>query len=742
MPPIKRRHFLQATGSTLATIGLSQWAGLTGNHRLAQVLAQATPRKLALLVGINTYPSPGNLQGCTTDVRLQQELLVHRFGFQPADILTVTDGAATRQGILDAFEQHLIQQAQPGDVVVFHYSGHGSRVLDPDPVGAVFNSTFVPVDSPIPIGGQARGESVPDIMGKTLFLLMSALATENVAVVLDSCYSGGGKRGTTVVRSIENPYGLPSPAEAELAYQAQWLRRLRWTAEEFKQRRSRVAKGVVVASAGPGQLALDANFGDFHAGAFTYLMTRYLWQQVGDEPMKHAIANIGRSTQSYAQTVSNRIQAPNFETNLPTTQQDAPLFFVMGSTPPAEAVITAKTDKTVQLWLGGVDPQNLVAYGPDTVFTVVDARGQAQGQVRLLSRQGLEGQGELLGSRTIGDAQFLQEEIRGVPQDLVLRIGLDPSLGEATASARDALSQMNRITPVNLSEPGVDYLLGYMTPEYQTLQTPGPAPLPPVGSLGLFLPGQDLIPGSFGAAQEPLSAAIQRLDPKLKLLLATRVLKLMLNPSTSRLNLVASMRPVGASQVIGSQAVIVRGTRSATAASTEGDPVEASRLPIGTEIQFRIQNHEPRDLFISIVVITPGSDMLLIFPNNWSAPENAALVRAGETLNIPELGRDRFRLRLREPVGIVETLVIASAVPLRDALRVMGEVGTQRQISRGSPLGGDGSFLAIADTLLSDLNRSATASLRGLGIQPRESVQGIDTHDVAAFSITFEITNP
>jgi hypothetical protein len=102
-----------------------------------QVLAKSTPRKLALLVGINNYPDKPPitpLRGCVNDVALQRHLLIHRFGFNPKDIYTLTDAQATRQGILEAFEEHLIKQAKPGDVVVYHYSGHGSRVSDPDPI--------------------------------------------------------------------------------------------------------------------------------------------------------------------------------------------------------------------------------------------------------------------------------------------------------------------------------------------------------------------------------------------------------------------------------------------------------------------------------------------------------------------------------------------------------------------------------------------------------------------------------
>jgi len=184
-----------------------------------------SPRKLALLIGINAYPQ-FPLKGCLTDVSFQRELLVHRYGFHSDDVLCLQDEQATRQGILTAFEEHLINQAKPGDIVVFHFSGHGSRVLDPDPVpewvvdGIGFNGTIVPYDRTIDHFPHVR-----DTMGKTLFLLLSALQTESVTMVLDCCYSGWALRGNCQVRSLESRLGnhLAEVSAAEFAYQEQWL---------------------------------------------------------------------------------------------------------------------------------------------------------------------------------------------------------------------------------------------------------------------------------------------------------------------------------------------------------------------------------------------------------------------------------------------------------------------------------------------------------------------------------------
>ena len=176
MSAMKRRHFLQFASSSLAAMGLSQLNFTTQAEQYGKVLAQPTARKLALLVGINNYPNHAILRGCLTDVELQYHLLVHRFGFNPADIVQLTDTSdlkPNRENILQLFQTHLLEQAKAGDVVVFHYSGHGSRVIDPHPIypGNAFNGTLSPND-PLPATSDNNQIIVPDIMGRTKNLLM------------------------------------------------------------------------------------------------------------------------------------------------------------------------------------------------------------------------------------------------------------------------------------------------------------------------------------------------------------------------------------------------------------------------------------------------------------------------------------------------------------------------------------------------------------------------------------------
>jgi metacaspase-1 len=372
-----RRQFLQFAGSALATIGIDQLLFQQQAKRYGQVLAQSTPRKLALLVGINQYRTQP-LEGCLNDVEMQRNLLIHRFGFNPKDILVLPDAQATRQGILTAFEEHLIKQAKPGDVVVYHYSGHGSRIFDPNPIVVEpgkdgLNGTFVPVDGTLPDGYPEVGGSVQDIMGHTLFLLMSGLKTENVTVVLDSCFSGGATREARV-RSRDGGKNVLVSAD-EKTYQQQWLSRLNMSPEEFvRGYRTGVAKGVVLAATAPNQLAKELNINGFKAGIFSYLLTHYLWQED---------SNIERIFQKILPEIPQGFnQLPRYEVKAGSSYQQQSPYFIGSPNSAAQAVVTRVSGDTAQLWLGGVDLRKVVA---GTVFTAV----KGTGQVSVLSRDGI-----------------------------------------------------------------------------------------------------------------------------------------------------------------------------------------------------------------------------------------------------------------------------------------------------------------------------------------------------------------
>jgi Caspase domain/Domain of unknown function (DUF4384) len=750
MSNITRRHFLQFAGSTLATLGLSELDIIQQGERYSQVLAQGARRKLALLVGINEYQGIPVLYGCVNDVQLQQELLIHRFGFNPQDILTLTNQQATRKGILTAFEEHLIKQAKPGDVVVFHFSGHGSRVLDRDrdaPDG--LNSTLVPIDGTLPPGYPQQGGPVQHIMGHTLFLLMSALKTNNVTVVLDSCHSGGGKRGNFRVRAVEGGEKL-LPSREELEYQRQWLGKLGMSPQQFLElRRKSVAKGVVIASAKRDQYAADTSFDDFSAGAFTYLFTQYLWQQPGDESINSAIANVSRSTTIFARQTGN-FQEPELEANLNQENTRAPIYFTPTPTISAEGVVTQVKGDDVKLWLGGLDSESLEAFTKNAVFTILDGKGGERGLVKLESRQGLNGQGKLIKSpQNIQPGTLLQERIRSIPNDLTLKIGLDDSLGNNTQEAKQALQNIPRIEAKALGKQEVQYIFGRMTEaKYQEFRKRNVPNVPVVGSFGLFLPGlTQIIPSAFGTNNETVIAAVKRLQPKLKSLLATRIVKQLLgNINSSRINVTASMSIVGSQEIL-SETFPIRGVNKADLGTNQPaspNPIPSAKsglqkLPLGTQISFQIQNNESQPLYISIVVIDAQGEMAIIFPNNWSAAEDAALVEGKQKLVIPQSG-DTFKLVIGEPLGISEALIIASTTPLRTALKALKEIAKVRGLqNRSAPIDVTNELLDVTTSLLNDLDAGTRGAINVEGVQLPAGVRGIDTKKLAGMAIAFEV---
>ena len=84
----------------------------------------------ALLIGINRYQVPGaDLRGCVNDVTNLNRALTELYGFKKGDVITLTDGAATKKA-MQAGIKRLVSDSKKGDVAVLHYSGHGSNVPD------------------------------------------------------------------------------------------------------------------------------------------------------------------------------------------------------------------------------------------------------------------------------------------------------------------------------------------------------------------------------------------------------------------------------------------------------------------------------------------------------------------------------------------------------------------------------------------------------------------------------------
>ncbi|MFB2839058.1 caspase family protein [Floridanema evergladense] len=730
---MKRRHFLQFGGSLLASLGISQVEFFQQANRYGKVLAQSTPRKLALLVGINNYTDGVRpLRGCLMDVEMQRELLIHRFGFQPQDILVVTDSQATRQGIITAFENHLIKQAKPGDVAVFHYSGHGSRVVDPAPInGKNLNGTMVPIDTVTP-----DKNVVKDIMGKTLFLLMSAVQTENLTVVLDSCFSGGADRGNLVVRSarFERETENIKVDKAELEYQQKLLSQLNFSPDKFQELRAKgIAKGVSLTSAKDNQLATDACFDGFNAGAFTYLLTRYLWQQNRNQAISTTFVNLALRTQDIAQTSGN-LQVPEYEVKPGSDYGNKLVYFSEQTKRSAEGVIRKVSGNQVEFWLGGIASQSLEGFQQGSIFNLIDNQGKEIGQIEQISRVGLVGYGKVIKNPNAAKpGVLLRERVRGIPTDLSLKIGLDESLGAEKSLAEKEIKAISRMEVVGVNQTDVvHYILGRVrennSREFQQLSIPNP---PPVGAIGLFTSGRKPVYNTFGIPEESTQAAIQqRLKSKFKSLLAGRILQTLVTGDSSTLKVTTTIQAVNSRST--ANVVSSRGNQESQQAPINS--IQNTNFKPGTAMQINIQNNENQNLFIGVVLIDSSGELLVLFPRDWDKPEDAALLGAGKIITIPRT-EDNFKILLQGPSGTLEVLVLASVSPVRNALKGLQNIARSRNTAKGSPLGiSEDEPDKVMGDLLIDFDEMSRA-----GVQLVSTIRGVDTTKIAVLSSLVEV---
>jgi len=228
--------------------------------------ASSTPRKLALLVGINNYKYSDRISalgGSLNDVEEMRQLLIGKFEFPSENILVLTDSQATHASIISAIQNHLIAKAQPGDIVVFHYSGHGSQMKDvTKKMINGMDETIVPYDSRDPAG------KVFDISGAELHPLLLQLAkkTKNLTFILDSCHSGTLVRGARV-RMVEADQRTPPPLP-EYALAA--------TRDIGAVNEETTPKFAAIAAATSRESAFEHSADGKEHGALTYFLTRQL----------------------------------------------------------------------------------------------------------------------------------------------------------------------------------------------------------------------------------------------------------------------------------------------------------------------------------------------------------------------------------------------------------------------------------------------------------------------------------
>jgi hypothetical protein len=159
--------------------------------------------KKAVLIGINRYRVAGaDLRGCVNDVKNMQTVLTGSYGFKPPDITVIADLTATKKAIQSAITK-LIRQGRKGDVLLVHYSGHGSNVPDDDGDEAESRDEIV-----CPADLDWKDPLRDDWLRKTFDSMRAGVS---LTVITDCCHSGSITRALAPPDAPVIQRYLPSP---------------------------------------------------------------------------------------------------------------------------------------------------------------------------------------------------------------------------------------------------------------------------------------------------------------------------------------------------------------------------------------------------------------------------------------------------------------------------------------------------------------------------------------------------
>ena len=176
----------------------------------------------ALLIGVGEFPYfPGvsPLSGPSNDVVALKNALIKSWGFEPNNVQTLVNAAATKAGILGEMDR-LIQTTQPGDFVLIYFSGHGTSFHDSANsalgldmrTGAIVPYDFRPGTPAQMVSSLLVGSS--DL--KKRFLQIQNHA--EVMVLFDACFSGESAKfiPQLVARDLEIVDTKPVKKEATI----------------------------------------------------------------------------------------------------------------------------------------------------------------------------------------------------------------------------------------------------------------------------------------------------------------------------------------------------------------------------------------------------------------------------------------------------------------------------------------------------------------------------------------------
>lgn len=637
---LHRRTFLAHTGFSLLAMALGdRFARQIQPH--GQLLAQTTPRKLALLVGIDDYPALPGLKGCGQDVALQRELLIHRFGFLPADIVTLTNQEATRGAIATAFQSHLSQQAKPGDVVVFHFSGYGAPVIPPAD-GAPIAKGFLTYQGP-PQKNASGAAPTQDLLEATLMGLGRSLATDQVSFVFDTGFQGH----PSAIQS--NGRGRSCPVAGDrFVSQEEWEFHKSLFAKGNGKKGKKGPPGLILQAAQDGGEAVEISYGGRSVGLFTLALTQALWRATPAQTLYFTWQQVNGPLQNLRGSDQKpNLQPPAKPTLFPYGPDLQPDRSLPGTLGIIDRIYEKNNVAQADVTLLGLPRAIAHRLGPNSLWcTVPDGSALSFRQL-----QGHQARTQLVVSpkeSRLGVGMGVQEQQRCFSKDLRLTVALGDNLSRIErVDATSALVNMPTVKRViSVREDDADCVFSKIKSD-----RPGKGE-EEGGHYGLYTVGGRLFGQSLGRENEAVESAVKRLGPYFQKFLSWQIWQLTSNEYSSQLATRVGLEEINpGTPNQGSQTVslLSQGTPSfqgpaQTIQSTQGNLVS---LRGDRPSQYRLENQGAQPLYPLIVQYDEEGEIFLLNPE-------AMVVPAGESVVIPHPGNGG---------GLVFTQILLAIAP-------------------------------------------------------------------------------
>jgi Domain of unknown function (DUF4384) len=433
-------------------------------------------------------------------------------------------------------------------------------------------------------------------------------------------------------------------------------------------------------------------------------------------------------------------------------------------------------DGKVQLWLGGLPAGVLENYGA-SVLTIGDGTGgegtgeAATGLLQVRSRDGL-----IVKARTtdaeVQVGQLVQERVRLLPHSIGLTVAIDTTLERIErVDATSAFSAIPRVSSVIAGEQPADFLFGKTQPEQmltaslaaellaEDSETTAFTALPdsvqgsaqnaaaqnlklktqnsPQTGYGLFYPGRDAISSTLISTDEAVKTAINRLTPQLRTLLATKLLRLTENASSSRLGVRATLTTVSPQEQIVLQQETARWRNS-----TQGGAPPKSRvagllmgndgmtIANGGRVQYRLLNYGDRPVYFMLLGLDTGGNAIAFYPGDDSAE---TLIPPGDTLLLPQTTATSDWVM--QAAGLAETHVIFSRSPLTQAYQILE--ASEHSKADAHRIALLQNSLEVAQAILQDLHQASTDTIPKIDL-PAETY-AIDVNAWATLSFIYQV---